>query len=101
MSHVWAQILKFYWPITANYAIERETYPAEHAGSKADIVLTTRSADRIVKVLFVEYKGTRNLTERRWDRSKAQLTGFVRRWEERDVSGNLRFDLHRRVGAIF
>lgn len=46
-----------------------------------------RSANRIVKVLFVECKRhTRNVTDRQWDSSKAQLTGFIRRWEERDVS---------------
>lgn len=87
MDEVWAQILAFYWPIESNYAIEREPYAAEGAGSRADIVLTTNIKRRIFKCLFVECKRDKTLVEDRdWDSSKLQLERYVQRWQQRSPS---------------
>lgn len=84
---MWAQILSFYWPITTNYAIEREPYAAEHVGTKADVVLTTSSMNKIAKCIFVECKKhNAEIQSEDWDASKAQLERFIRRWEERNPS---------------
>ncbi|KAJ6133147.1 hypothetical protein N7471_008362 [Penicillium samsonianum] len=84
VDHVWTQILRFYWPITANYGIEREPYAAENARTKADVVLTTMSMNKIVKCVFVECKRhNADIENSDWDSSKAQLERFIRRWEER------------------
>lgn len=87
VDHVWTQILRFYWPITANYGIEREPYAAEHVGTKTDVVLTTSSAKRIVKCLFVECKGHKaTILPSDWKDSIDQLERYIRRWEERELS---------------
>lgn len=87
MDHVWTQILRFYWPITANYGIEREPYAAENARTKADLVLTTTSMNKIVKCVFVECKRhNAHIGDGDWKSSKTQLERFIRRWEERSPS---------------
>ncbi|OQE18073.1 hypothetical protein PENFLA_c022G10726 [Penicillium flavigenum] len=40
VEHVWAQILSFFWPVSANYGVEREAYVSTTSQSKANVVLT-------------------------------------------------------------
>jgi hypothetical protein len=47
VDHVWAQILSFYWPVSANYGVKREAYVSKTSQTKVNVVLTNFQNGRI------------------------------------------------------
>jgi hypothetical protein len=89
VDHLWSQILSFYWPISANYGVEREPYASETSRTRANLVLTNNQMGKIYKCLFIECKRPHeSVNEDLWETPEAetQLLRHIRNWTDRDPS---------------
>jgi hypothetical protein len=55
-DYLWTQILRFYFEISDNYGIERESYKDKKSRARTNMVLTNIRGGEIKKVIFMECK---------------------------------------------
>jgi hypothetical protein len=78
-DHLWTQILRFYFEMSDNYGIDRESYRDEESLARTNIVLTNIRGGEIKKAIFVECKrpnpSGRYATNRQWSAAENELQG--------------------------
>lgn len=83
-DHLWTQILRFYFKISENYGIERESYRDEWSLARTNIVLTNIRGGEIKKAIFVECKrrnrSGRDATNHQWSTAEEELQGNMVAW---------------------
>ncbi|KAJ5682659.1 hypothetical protein N7462_005824 [Penicillium macrosclerotiorum] len=91
VDHLWTQILRFYFPLSGNFGIEREPYTSETSRGKVDIVVTGLIDDKIYKLLFFEAKRPSHtmrsrLVTKAWSGAESELQKNIHKWRERRSS---------------
>ncbi|KAJ5993264.1 hypothetical protein N7451_008988 [Penicillium sp. IBT 35674x] len=83
VDHLWSNVLRYHFPLSEGFGLERETYTAEDALRRINIVVTNVLSGAINKTLFVECKRPAILTEGIWDDPESQLQSYMREWTAR------------------